>query len=330
MKVAIIGAGWIGSHLAYKLKDNHDVTLFDSAGVFSGSSFYNQNRLHNGFHYSRNQKTRLLCRDTFGKFITDYPFLVDDIPNNLYCIPRDTSLIDYGTFKSIFTFEDISFAEIEFDAFNGIEGTIIANEKFINPRKAKEFFQRELANIISIENITESRLYELSKEYDIVINATNNALVPIDNHYFELSITLIYNKLKELPFGSITLVDGPLFSIYPYDNNQYTVTDVERTPLFTSKELSDIKSFRSNILTDSLISETKSVIERKILKYFPDFNSYFDYDSYYTSIKVKKFSESADRYPSIDTNGNIVSIVTGKIQGIYVIENYLQNEVINR
>lgn len=49
MKIAIIGAGWIGCHLAHKLKNNHKITIYDKEDIFSGSSSNNQNRLHLGF-----------------------------------------------------------------------------------------------------------------------------------------------------------------------------------------------------------------------------------------------------------------------------------------
>ena len=44
-KIAIIGAGWVGCHLAKNLKDNHNVKLIDKSGIFAETSFRNQNRL---------------------------------------------------------------------------------------------------------------------------------------------------------------------------------------------------------------------------------------------------------------------------------------------
>ena len=55
MKIAIIGGGWVGCHLALNLKNDHDVVIFDKNDeLFSETSYKNQNRLHYGFHYSRN------------------------------------------------------------------------------------------------------------------------------------------------------------------------------------------------------------------------------------------------------------------------------------
>lgn len=328
MKIAVIGAGWLGCHISYKLKQHHDVTLFDRSGIFSSSSFFNQNRLHKGFHYSRNQKTRKLCRDTFDIFIRDYPTLVDDIENNFYVIPTDKSLIDFGTFKSIFFHENIEFIESDLKCLRNIDGSMIVDEKYIDPVKSKNFFEKTLQDILQIKEITQSDLSELSAEYDLVINVTNNMLQSLPECYFELSLTLIYDRLVDKSFGSITMVDGPLFSIYPFHDTTYTVTDVEYTPLYTSTSISDCMQYKTTI-NDAMIGNIRHKIEEKIRYYYGGFETHFKFNSYYTSVKVKRNSESADRAPIISKTGNIITCVTGKIQGIYTLENYI-NEIINR
>lgn len=329
MKIAIIGGGWLGCHIGSKLKENHNITIFEKSDIFNGSSFYNQNRLHKGFHYSRNQKTRKLCYDTFNLFINDYKHLVDDISDNYYIIPQDKSLIDFGTFKSIFTHENILFTEANLDLLSNIEGSIIVDEKYINPIKTKEYFKHLLKDNVVVKEINNKDLNFLSKENDLVLNVTNNFLQPVLNHYYELSLTLVYNRLIEDNFGSITMVDGPLFSIYPYKDKEYTVTDVQYTPMYVSTNIKDIYKYKDTI-NNNVINNIKSKIEEKILYYYGGFKTHFEYKGYYTSLKVKKISESADRSPTIIQEDNIITCITGKIQGIYTLENYIQNEIINR
>jgi L-2-hydroxyglutarate oxidase LhgO len=80
MKIAIIGGGWVGCHLATKLKKTHEVTLYEkNTNLFKETSYYNQNRLHYGFHYARNSETRNLCKSTFNVFIEDYGFCVETV-----------------------------------------------------------------------------------------------------------------------------------------------------------------------------------------------------------------------------------------------------------
>lgn len=329
MKIAIVGGGWLGCHIANKFRDVCSIKLFEKDSMFGGSSFYNQNRLHAGFHYSRNSSTRALCQNTFKLFMQDYGNIVSDVYKNYYVVPKYKSLLDFNTFKGIFEYEGISFSEAEIDVLADIEGSIIVDEKYIDPNKAKQYFEHRLSDIVIKHKVLNHELDTLTKQNDIVINVTNNAVKPIHNHYYELSLTLLYTRDIQKDFGAITMVDGPLFSIYPYSGKDYTVTDVEYTPLHTSDNLQDVYVYNSQLI-DRDVTEVKSKIEQKIKHYYTEFDKHFRYKGYYTSIKVKNLSQSADRSPTIVRDKNLISCVTGKIQGIYTLENYIQNEIISR
>jgi hypothetical protein len=318
MRIAIIGGGWVGCHLAYKLKNDHNIHLFEKNELFKSTSYNNQNRLHLGFHYARNYKTRQMCQDTFELFLNDYRFLTDDVPKNIYCIPKIKSIIDYKTYLDIF--RNHSEVEINMNELINIEGCFKTNERQINFELSNEFFNNQLKNIIIKDEINEDKLKKLSKEYDLVINATNNVLNKIDNSFYELTLTLLYKKIKPTSFDALTLVDGKFFSIYPYKNDLYTITDVEYTPIYKQNNITDV---------DFDINIKKQLFENKILNYFPEFLNCFKYDGNFTSIKSKPIDESDDRHPVIVKEDNIISCFTGKIQGIYIIENYI-NEIINR
>lgn len=329
MKIAIVGGGWIGCHIANKLKEDHDITLFEKTQIFSGSSLINQNRLHKGFHYSRNSKTRRLCSETFQLFINDYSNIVENVSKNFYAIPVNKSLIDYQTYISIFRADNIEFDEVEVNCLSNIEGIINVEEKYINPFKAKQYFTEQLKDCVVYKEITVKDLEELSKEYDLVVDATNNSITLTNNHYYELSLVLIYEKVIPTNFDALTLVDGPLFSIYPYLDSKYTITDVEFTPLHTERYLSNLLDYRDSLQTN-YIFKLRDQIESKIEKYYNSFTLDFKYIDYNTAIKVKKVSESADRSPTIEKQGNIITCSTGKIQGIYQILNYINNEITYR
>jgi hypothetical protein len=328
-KIAIIGGGWLGCHLSSKLKDNNKVSLFDKQNIFTGSSLYNQNRLHKGFHYSRNQPTRKLCQNTFLDFLKDYNHIVDKIENNYYAVPYTKSIIDYQTYKNIFQYDNIDFIESNPPFLSNVEGSLIVDERYINPIKAKSYFENKLKPLFFKKEITSDKLIKISKEYDLVINTTNNMLQPIPEYTYELCLTLVYTKIKNNEFNALTMVDGPFFSIYPYINDKYTVTDVQYTPIYSNTNIQDIENFKMNI-NNKFILNVKSKIEEKITYYFKDFHKYFTYDHFFTSIKNKKPSESSDRSPTILQESNIITCTTGKIQGIYTLENYIINEIINR
>jgi hypothetical protein len=138
---------------------------------------------------------------------------------------------------------------------------------------------------------------------------------------------IIAESQKPLDLSSTNV--RPLFSIYPYRQNKYTVTDVQYTPMYMSENIKDLKNYKGTI-NEVMIDNLRSKIEDKIIYYYGGFKTHFKYDNYYTSVKVKRSSESADRYPTIIKNNNVITCVTGKIQGIYTLEDYIKNEIINR
>lgn len=326
MKIAIIGGGWVGCHLAHKLMGNHSITIFEQNDkLFQETSFNNQNRLHYGFHYPRNHKTRILCKSTFDLFLKDYNFAVEDVEKNIYAIPNNKSLIDYESYKKIFS--DYDFLEIKCPIDN-VEGCINTKEKYINFKLVNNFFNKELSHLVIHKKIKNEKLKNLSKKYDLVLNTSNNHLNTYEKSHFELTVSFIYEKIKNTNFDSLTLMDGKFFSIYPYNKNEYTVTDVEFTPIKTFKDINDLENYKK-LLKEDEIKNRSLLIEEKIKYYFPEFLNHFKYITYFLSTKTKIYDESDDRSPIIFKENNVINCFTGKIQGIYNIEKYVKNEIDN-
>ena len=88
IKIAIIGAGWFGCHIGYKLKKkNFNIQIFEKGkDIFENASGNNTNRLHLGFHYPRSIKTREMSCDGYQRFIKQYPNLSIELKENIYAI----------------------------------------------------------------------------------------------------------------------------------------------------------------------------------------------------------------------------------------------------
>lgn len=308
MKVAIIGAGWVGCHLALKLRDEHEVVLYEKDGVFSQTSLKNQNRLHLGFHYARSSKTRDLCRQTFTLFLDEYSHLVSDIENNIYSVPVNGSTIDFETYAKIF--EGWEYETVDLGYLVNVENSIKVNEKYIDPIKSKNFFEEKLKDIIVYKTIYEEDFDDLSTKFDLVINCTNNTLNRKTDVLFELNTLLVYKKIGEVGFGALTFVDGDLFSIFPYLDDTYLVSHVRHSPDAT--------------LTDY---ERVNLTESNILEYYPQFKECFELVGYNKSFKSKVKNSTAPRIPVINQQKNVINVFTGKIQGIFEIESYVLNEL---
>ena len=103
---------------------------------------------------------------------------------------------------------------------------------------------------------------------------------------------------------------------------------MEHTPI---KKFSSVRKLKNYIKTidQDLVNKKMILMEKKVEHYLPDFLLHYEYNGYFLSTKSKIISTSDERYPVISKDDNIINCFTGKIQGIYIIEKYIQNEIIN-
>lgn len=305
-RLAIIGGGWVGCHLAMAFRDEMDVTLYEkNHTLISEASFINQNRLHYGYHYARNAATRRLCCTTFVRFMEDYGDLVHDVENNYYAVSEDESLLDAETISIIFGHGPHT--SLDPQAFNHTSLLLTTPEKRIDAIGASLYFQWCLEPLVKKERINPSNLKALKQDYDFVFDCTNNSLLePLPSQYFEAVAMFIYRPKKPLPFGALTYIDGNLFSIYPYNDKCFSLSHVKH-----------------GIMPDHSLDnadDARKTIEQHVERYWPDFTDSFDYLFPTLSVKAKTKDSSANRTPLMRQEDNLFSFFTGKIQGIYTIE----------
>jgi hypothetical protein len=330
-KIIIIGAGWYGLYSAILLQNKYDVIILEQhPDMFNNSSYFNQNRLHLGYHYPRNASTRNICVDGYNKFINIFPEMVDTINKNYYIISKD-SIIDYESYLSIINSSN-HHKIIKNDIFTNIDGDIInTSEKVINSDKAYKYFKERINPIMikynyKVENISTNNnkvLINEDVEGDYILDCTYNQLgLDTSSYIYELTISLVYNKKSTCEFDALTCMDGHFFSIYPrnLENNTYTLTHVKYTPLLQSSNPMDIEKY---VVNEDIVLETINNMEKDVLLYYKEFKDNFTYDSYFTSYKCKKISGSDSRDISIKHNDNIISVNCGKIVGIFALEKYL-------
>ena len=320
----VIGAGWYGCHISKKLIESGCiVSMVDKNGIFSGSSSYNQNRLHLGFHYPRSYNTRYLCKDNFERFNCEYGEFTDDVENNLYLVSCD-STIDFKSYKQIMQSSGLEFSDFDLSKIEilNIEGAIICNEKFIDHRRIKNYFSNILNRYSIISKVDDP--FSLSDSFDFIIDVTNNSfdISKMNNAkgFYENTLSLIYKKL-EGPVIAYTVMDGEFFSIYPYDLEMryYTLTDVGLTPFKRGVSQEDIEFTPTKKWIECKIIE----FEENVKKYLPNFKSDYEYVDYFISRK-NKFNFKSDSREMVSTvKGNVISFTCGKITGIFECEDTL-------
>ena len=297
--IAIIGAGWYGCIAAdFFLSHNIDFVIFDQSGIFTGSSYNNQNRLHIGFHYARSKLTRDMCVDSYHYIKSNFPDLIKEVDNNYYAISNQ-SLIDLGTYQHIF--DPIGYEVIDDPMTNitNVQGVISVNECFIEHKKARKYWEDRLSAYLQIKKVELDNL----DNYDLIIDRTNNAFELIPNTKIEYSLSLVYRNRDKLNLA-VTIVDGDFCSLYPYDldNKLYTLTSVLHTPI-----------------DDNFIDlDTKrKLMEEEANMYFKEFFSDFEYVDHFISKKVKpKYKDDRKTLLISKTNEKIYSVACCKISRI--------------
>ena len=340
-KIAIIGSGWYGCHIASILMDIYDVTIYEKNDViFNNSSFYNQNRLHLGYHYPRNYATRNMCYKNYDRFKKKYSSLVDNIENNYYAI-NDDSIIDYNTYVNIYKQEKFEFEIVDNKLFNNVGKKIIkVNEQVINSERSKEYFMQKLKNVkfcfntkvinFKIKNNKKIILNVIPNydevEYDYLFDCSYNQLeLSTEKYIYEKTISLVFLKKNNIEFDALTIMDGKFSSLYPRNiqQNIYTLTDVEFTPLITSNNFLTIDNFE---LTEEKLINIKQNMINKFINIYPSFLHNFEYNGYFLSNKTKMFSMSDSRDVTIEKiNDNVITVNCGKIYGIFEFEDYIKN-----
>ena len=339
-KIIIIGSGWYGCHIANILKDTHTITILEKNNdIFQGSSYFNQNRLHLGYHYCRNFPTRNLCQKNYNRFLEKYDNLVENIENNYYVISNQ-SIIDFQTYLSIYKHENFDFELIENTLFENIDGQLIkVNEQVINSNKAYTYFKKTLKDVQIICNETfinytkDNNIIHVSTnnttyECDILLDCTYNQANMSNKRYtYELTCSLLFKKIQHIPLDAITIMDGKFSSLYPRDieNNIYTLSDVEFTPIVSSNNVNDILEYK---ITCEKIEEIKNNMVTKLKQYYPDFENTFEYFDYFLSKKTKLLSKSDSRDITIEElEKNVITVNCGKIYGIFGYEDFILNYI---
>ena len=334
MKYVIVGAGWYGCHIAcFLVKNKEQIIIIDKANdFFTGSSSKNQNRLHLGFHYPRSIETINECKYGYSKFVARYSQFITRIPNNNYYISKSLSKISVEEFIKNMGEAGLDYTSLPTGSdillnLKGLENTCFnTREMYIDHRKARAHFKDTLTRYLqqcpdeAFISLNSIKAHLELDESDVIINCTYNQLNPIEYEKYELYISLIY-RIDSIDTFAVTIMDGPFFSIYPYDieNKLYTVTSVEHGVLYSGQSLIDTS------VSYEQLTDTRNKIEALLDDYIDNWRSQFEYVDYNLSWKTKPLTTSDDRSVRINREGNVINIYGGKITGIFNAEKYLEN-----
>ncbi len=340
MRIAIIGAGWYGCHIARFLKSlGYSVTLFERRDdIMTEASGFNQNRLHQGFHYARDYETRMQSRDGFNRFLERYGDLTVDVAPNLYAVAADQSLIDFRTYKAIMASSGIEFTEVSSSAcplnLTNISGVMDTAERAINCDLARSFFRSELENDLVLGASIQHSDLQYRRHgvllhgdcYDFLIDASWSKFLPLKSSVFFEPTVLFYYECA-LPSFALTLVDGPLASVYPTGQpGLYTLSSVTHTPLGQFASAAEAEH-RLNSVNGEELEDIRFRMEEQISRYWPDFLGETRYLAPQLSIKTKPHGLQDNRACSIERDDRVFKVMSGKIDTIFYASERILSEI---
>lgn len=334
MKIAIIGAGWLGCHLALQLKNrNLNPFIFETQNeIFCGASGFNQCRLHLGFHYPRAEVTRSETQRCFIPFSEQYKEFIVNIPDNLYGIAKNNSLVDYENYCKIFQRENVFFQKLDSRDFflSNLQGLLRTEEKALDLQLVKKHFTHQLedslilnTSVVQIDSFKDHVLVN-GEKFDCCINCTYQQFHRSHSYscFYEPCIMLVYEK-QSTQMLALTVVDGPFGSFYPCPEtgnyNNYYLSTVPDTPLARFYEKEQAVQHLKN-LNSKQILKIKSNMENLISEYYPNFREEFKYLRHVTSIKTKFFSENDERNSFFEEDDRYLHAFIGKLSQVCLIE----------
>ncbi len=325
-RIAIIGAGWYGCHIGLSLKLlGFDVTVFEQhARPLHEASGNNQFRLHLGFHYPRHHQTRVQSRDGFMRFMERYPYLSREVSENIYAVPSIESLIDFPTYRLIMTSSGIDFREITRASVPIVEvmGLIQTGERVLLIEQARRYFAGQLSGSLVLNHHVCSIEHEPGcvrvegVPFDLLVDASwgKQSGLP-DGFFYEPTILLYYETDRHFP--AVTLVDGPLCSVYPTeDPSIYTLSSVPHTPLGVTTDPARARQIRDSV-SSALVQARRLAMEAQISRYLPGFRQSFRFVGPQLAIKTKPVGSFDDRSCSVIRRGRVFQVMSGKIDTIF-------------
>ncbi len=334
MKICVIGAGWFGCHIAKKLiDDGFDVKIFEKENdIFKNASGNNQNRLHQGFHYPRSNKTIQISKEGFNRFKREYSFLTKKIKNNIYSISSSKKTkLNFESYCKILKKFNLNFKKLDkknfiIKDFINLEGSIKCNEELILISKAANYFRSKLKSKINynfrVEDLKKYRnKFKINNQkFDCIINCTgfNLKTNEVKNLKYEYCAIFLYKKKNHKKNFSITIMDGPFFTLYPWnEKNEFGLYSVKNSRLASSKNLLLLKRKIKIVNNPKFLNKKRELVEKNFQKYYPNFKNEFTFKKYLLSQRTIIENKFDNRVCDVKKKNGIISIFPGKIDHIF-------------
>jgi glycine/D-amino acid oxidase-like deaminating enzyme len=349
----IIGGGFYGLRIALFLRETLGVrnilVIEKESEMMTHASYNNQARVHNGYHYPRSVLTALRSRVNFPTFVEEYgDAVVSDFPK-YYAVAKKLSKVNAAQFQQFY--EKIG-ADVTPAApavkklFNPYltDGVFLVKEYALNARSLRDLLLKRIAAYDDIELHTKEEVLAIREtaqglEVDTSsgayrsehvincgysqINKINQAMglptAPFKHEITEMCLVELPPALKNF---SVTMMDGPFFSIMPFpDRGLHTLSHVRYTPHITlnkdSQHFADPHTYFNSLKLRTNFSQMYA----DVVRYVPALKDIKHRDSLWEVKTVLLASEDSDSRPILFKPHfglkNYTCIMGGKLDNIY-------------
>ena len=342
-RVAVIGAGFYGLVIGYKLAEaGATVVVYEAASDLGhGASWANQARVHGGYHYPRDVRTGARSRRGLKKFVNDYGSSIFNDFTMLYGIARHNSKVNTSQFEAfcnrieapfsppttevsnIFNDEFISGVyQVEEPAFNSDVLLLEARQRLLDSgallflsEPVEKVFERDENFMVCLQSgEIEIFNYVLDCTYSNLGTLFEPARPLTDILKIERAEICLVSPPKSLESLGITVMDGPFFSCMPFPTRgSHSFTHVSYTPRKT----------RTSKLRDPETEDTSAFLRMKLdaLRYVPSIAELEHEDSIFVDKAILTSSELDDARPVLiheaGQQGRYLSILGSKIDTVY-------------
>ncbi|WP_433885963.1 FAD-dependent oxidoreductase [Pseudomonas vranovensis] len=356
MKIAIVGAGWSGCHVALELAEHgHQVILLERmSSIFAGVSGQFGIRLHKGPHYPRSRATREACLATFERFCARYPQLVVEHDYSIYAQGRvdatgRPSKVSNQVFASVCHESEACYqVDLQTSGFTGIEAAYNLYEPSIAlGERLRSFFTAELNNagvevrnsceIVSTQQVSgQQRLLAQDGwqlDVDRVINATGyQSLVSrsldvgegVDMEVvYQVCIGLEYedSQPSQKPFSFIVM-DGWFPCLMPLVESEspwprnYVLTHGSYTILGSFARLEQAETLLQTLDDGLVTSLIRPFAEQEMCRFWAAFSPRFRYTGWKGVVQAKLKTRSEFRGSVVFQQGGVIHVFPGKISNV--------------
>lgn len=272
------------------------------------ASLHNQARVHQGYHYPRSVLTALRSRETFEKFVEEFPESIYKDFDKYYLIGKHLGKVSSSQFFNFFKRIGCPITRADGRVFdlvnkNYVSDCFLTKEFAFNAISLKQKLLSRLANTEAslYLNHTALKVEKKGKELLLIVKDKNNQvkefpalhvfnctysglnLVPLASHLpviplkHELTEMSLVQVPEEISHMGITIMCGPFFSVMPFPAvcesglPLHSFSHVRYTPHYEWHDIYSTRGYRP--LTDDQLHSSWKYMLKDASRYLPVLSS---------------------------------------------------------